>query len=58
VAAIAVLFSWTHLWLHTRLIFSDAISVAVLAAVGGGGFVLLLILLQLYKTIPTRAKPS
>lgn len=57
-AAVVVLFTWNRLWLETRLIFSDWISVATLAAVGGGGFVLLLFLLQLYKAIPTRGKSS
>jgi leader peptidase (prepilin peptidase)/N-methyltransferase len=54
IAAAIVLFAWTHLWRHTRLIFSDWLSVATLALVGGGGFVFLLVLLRLYKSIPTR----
>ena len=56
IAAAGVLFGWSHLWHQTRLIFSDWISVGMLCAVGGGGFVLLLVLLQLYKAIPTRGK--
>jgi leader peptidase (prepilin peptidase)/N-methyltransferase len=53
-AAVAVLFTWTRLWEQTRMIFSDWLSVAALATIGGGGFVLLLSLIRLYKSIPTR----
>lgn len=56
IAAIIVLFTWTILWRQTRLIFSDWISVLVLGVAGGLGFVMLLMLLQLYKSIPTRGK--
>lgn len=54
IAAVIVLFAWSSLWRFTRVIFSDWLSVAILASAGGGGFVLLLVLLQLYKAIPTR----
>ena len=57
-AAVIVLFTWTHIWYRTRLIFSDWLSVATLAGIGGGGFILLLFLLQLYKTIPTRSEAT
>ena len=57
-ATLFVLFCWSHLWHQTRLIFSDWVSVALLGAVGGGGFVLLLVMLQLYKAIPTRSKSA
>ena len=53
-AAVIVLFTWGYLWEQTRIIFSDWLSVLVLASIGGGGFVLLLGLLRLYKSIPTR----
>lgn len=56
IAAVIVLFGWTHFWQHTRLIFSDWLSVAVLGAVGSGGFVLLLGLIRLYKSIPTKSR--
>lgn len=54
--AVIVLFTWTYLWSQTRLIFSDWISVSILGLIGGGGFVLLLMLLRLYKSIPTRSR--
>lgn len=54
IAAVIVLFNWSRLWEQTRLIFSDWLSIAVLATIGGGGFVILLWLVQLYKSIPTR----
>jgi leader peptidase (prepilin peptidase)/N-methyltransferase len=57
IATVIVLFSWARLWRLTRLTFSDWFSVMVLAAVGAGLFIVLLWLLQLYKTIPTR-KPQ
>lgn len=56
IAAAIVLFTWTHIWQQTRLIFSDWLSVAMLAGIGGGSFVLLLVLSRLYKSIPTRGK--
>ena len=54
IAAVIVLFTWSHLWEQTRMIFSDWVSVAMLGAAGGLGFVVLLFLVQLYKSIPTR----
>ncbi len=54
IAAVLVLLTWSTLWQQTRLIFSDWLSVLVLATVGCVGFVVLLMLLQLYKSIPTR----
>ena len=56
IAAAIVLFTWSRLWEQTRLIFSDWMSVAILGAVGGLGFVVLLFLVQLYKSIPTRSR--
>ncbi len=58
IAAGIVLFCWSHLWQRTRLIFSDWLSVVTLSTVGCVGFVLLLILLQLYKSIPTRDRSA
>ena len=54
IAAAIVLFSWSRLWEQTRMIFSDWMSVAMLGTAGGVGFVVLLFLVQLYKSIPTR----
>ena len=54
IAAVIVLFTWGRLWEQTRIIFSDWISVAMLGSAGGLGFVVLLFLVQLYKSIPTR----
>ena len=58
IAAVIVLFAWKQLWGMTRLIFSDWFSVAVLGAIGGASFVLLLWLIQLYKSIPTRERSA
>lgn len=58
IAAVTVLFGWTHFWMYTRLIFSDWLSVLVLGSVGSAGFVLLLSLIRLYKSIPTRVRPD
>lgn len=49
-----VLFQWGWLWERTRLIFSDWLGLGILAAVGTGGFVLLLGLVRLYRAIPVR----
>lgn len=57
IATVIVLFAWARLWKLTRLTFSDWFSVLILAIVGGTLFVVLLWLLQLYKTIPTRKQP-
>ena len=54
IAAVIVLFTWSRIWEQTRLIFSDWISVAMLGAIGGFGFLVLLVLVQLYKSIPAR----
>jgi leader peptidase (prepilin peptidase) / N-methyltransferase len=56
IAAGIVLFTWSRLWVQTRMIFSDWISVLMLGAVGGLGFVVLLVLVQLYKSIPVRGR--
>ena len=58
IAAVIVLFGWQSLWQQTRLIFSDWLSVGILGAAGGFGFVILLSLVQLYKSIPTKPRPS
>ena len=57
IAAAFVLFRWGWLWQQTRVIFSDWLSLAVLAGVGGVGFVLLLGLTRLYRAIPVRPQP-
>lgn len=54
IAALLVLLNWSHLWHQTRLIFSDGLSLVVLAGFGAAAFVALLWMLQLYKSIPTR----
>lgn len=59
IAAVIVMFGWSELWLRTRLIFSDWMSLALLCVIGGVGFVFLLWLVRLYKSIPTRrSNPS
>ena len=55
IATAIVLFSWSRLWEQTRLIFSDWLSVVVLGSIGSASFVLLLGLVRLYKSIPTRS---
>lgn len=57
IAAVCVLFRWSWLWGQTRVIFSDWLSLTVLAGIGGGGFVLLLGLTRLYRAIPVRPQP-
>ncbi len=54
IAAVFVLFRWGWLWQQTRVIFSDWLSLTVLAGIGGIGFVLLLGLVRLYRAIPVR----
>ena len=54
IATVIVLFDWGKLWRLTRLTFSDWLSLLTLGAIGSLGFVLLLWLVQLYKSIPTR----
>lgn len=49
-----VLFRWGWLWERTRLIFSDWLGLAILCAIGLGGFVILLALIRLYRAIPGR----
>jgi leader peptidase (prepilin peptidase)/N-methyltransferase len=58
IAAVIVLFNWSRLWEQTRMIFSDWLSIAALGVIGGGGFVLLLWLVRLYKSIPTNRQAS
>lgn len=58
IATVIVLFTWGNLWLHTRLIFSDWLSVVALGTIGCLGFVILLWLIQLYKSIPTRTRAA
>lgn len=53
-AALGVIFGWRWLWQHTRLVFSDLGGLAVLAGIGLGALLLLLGLLRLYRSIPTR----
>lgn len=58
IAAVIVLFNWSRLWEQTRMIFSDWLSLAALGTIGGGGFILLLWLVRLYKSIPTRRQSN
>ena len=58
IAAVMVLFNWGRLWEQTRMIFSDWLSVAALGGIGTLGFVLLLGIVRLFKSIPTRVRPS
>jgi len=51
-ATVFLLFRWGWLWRLTRVIFSDWVSVAILAGIGGLGFVSLLGLLLLYRKLP------
>lgn len=53
-AAGFVLFRWAWLWEKTRLIFSDWLGMAMLAGIGAVGFVVLLVLVRLYRAIPGR----
>lgn len=53
-AAVFVLFRWGWLWETTRLIFSDAVGMTILAGAGSGGLVVLLLLVRLYRAIPGR----
>lgn len=53
-AALGVIFGWSWLWQHTRLVFSDLGGLAILAAIGLVALLLLLGLLRLYRSIPTR----
>ena len=55
IAAVFILFRWSWLWEQTRVIFSDWLSLTVLAGIGGVGFVLLLGLTRLYRAIPVRS---
>ena len=56
-AALFVLFRWGWLWERTRLVFSDWLGLAILAAAGGGGFIVLLGLVRAYRAIPVRPQP-
>lgn len=58
IAAVYVLFRWGWFWQQTRIIFSDALSLGVLAGIGGLGFVLLLGMVKLYRAIPVRRTGS
>jgi len=58
IGAAVVLFNWGRLWEQTRLIFSDWLSIATLGGVGSVGFVTLLALVQLYKSIPARNRST
>jgi len=52
-AALVVIFTWRWLWALTRLMFSDLVGLAILAAIGAVALTLLLGLLRLYRNIPT-----
>ncbi|OYW15053.1 MAG: hypothetical protein B7Z55_15310, partial [Planctomycetales bacterium 12-60-4] len=53
-AALIVLTCWSWFWRHTRLIFSDLVGVALLAAVAAAILVVLLLAIRGYRSIPTR----
>ena len=56
IAAVGLLFNWGRIWEQTRIIFSDWLSLVTLGTIGSVGFVLLLGLVRLYKSIPTRPR--
>jgi leader peptidase (prepilin peptidase)/N-methyltransferase len=45
-AAVVVLFTWRWLWLPTRLIFGHPLSLLMLAGIGAGGLIVLLIAMR------------
>ena len=53
-AALVVIFNWSWLWAETRLMFSDLVGLALLGGIGIVAMALLLALLRLYRSIPTR----
>lgn len=55
-AAVFVLFNWGWIWRLTRGIFSDWLGLAILAAAGIIGFVILLGLVRAYRAIPGRVR--
>lgn len=55
-SAIVVLFTWKWLWEPSRTIFGHPESLALLAGISLGGLMGLLLLLRLYKAIPTPAR--
>lgn len=57
-SAAIVLLCWSSVWEQTRMIFSDWLSLVTLGGVGTVGFVILLTLVQLYKSIPARSRST
>jgi leader peptidase (prepilin peptidase) / N-methyltransferase len=55
IAAIVVLFSWRNLWLATRTVFGDPISLLLLTSIALVSLVVLLFLLRLYRSIPGKS---
>ncbi len=53
-AAIVVLASWSPLWEATRVLFGDLVALGMILAIATGALVLLLGLVRLYRSIPTR----
>jgi leader peptidase (prepilin peptidase)/N-methyltransferase len=51
-ACFLVLMSWKYLWTPLRYVFGHPPSIAVVIGAASAGFVVLLILLRLYRTIP------
>jgi len=49
-ATVIVLFFWRRLWLSTRLVFGDPLSLAILATAATATFVILLIFMRIYRT--------
>ena len=58
IATVFVLFRWGWLWQLTRVTFSDWLALTILAAIGSIGFVSLLGLVRLYRSIPVRPRPT
>lgn len=54
VAAVVVLFGWSRLWPETRLLFGDPIALAMILAIAVTAMVVLLGLVRVYRSIPTR----
>jgi leader peptidase (prepilin peptidase)/N-methyltransferase len=52
-AALLVVFTWRWLWAETRLMFSDLFGLAILGGIGIVALAILLMLLRLYRSIPT-----
>jgi leader peptidase (prepilin peptidase) / N-methyltransferase len=57
--AILVIFAWGPIWYRTRGIFGDWYGLLILSGLAGAGFLLLMGLLVVYRSIPGKqAAPS